>query len=418
MPITTLPSGLRVATHHMAAAQSVSVGIWVGAGARDEKPEEQGIAHMLEHMAFKGTETRTAQHIAAEVENVGGYMNAHTSREETAYYIRVLPEHTDMALDILVDIVSKSTLPLEEIERERGVIIQEIGQALDTPDDLVFDRFTAACYPGQDFGRPILGTVESVSGFTRADLNNFMDRHYGNRQMLIVAAGPVEHEQFVELAAKFCRDLRTSSETRRVTPKWQAGSDIIHRDLEQSHLLFGLSCPGAKSDARYQTLLLSNLYGGGMSSRLFQQVREERGLCYSIFSFAQLYSDGGILGVYAGTSPEQADEALKLSAAALADIADTLSESELARAKAQLRAAILMGQESVTGMAEALARQILLYGAPTDPEESLRRIAAIQTDDIKQLVTDLITDAQPVLAVVGPDYPVMDNQQLCSYLSA
>ena len=418
MPLTTLPSGLRVATHHMQAARSVSVGIWVGAGSRDEKHDEQGIAHMLEHMAFKGTETRTAQQIAAEVENVGGYMNAHTSREETAYYIRVLPEHTEMALNILIDIVGKSTLPAEEIERERGVIIQEIGQALDTPDDLVFDRFTAACYPGQDFGRSILGTIDSVSGFSRKDLTGFMDRHYGNRQMLIVAAGPVEHDQFVDLASNLCGDMRSAGDTERETPKWQAGSDIVHRDLEQSHLLFGLSCPGARSDKRFETLLLSNLYGGGMSSRLFQQVREERGLCYSIFSFAQLYSDGGILGVYTGTSPETADEALKLSAQALADISDTLTEAELDRAKAQLRAAIVMGQESVTGMAEALARQILLYGSPTDPEESLRKIDSVQTDDIKQLVQSLVTDADPVLAVVGPDYPVMDNQQLRGYLCA
>jgi len=418
MPITTLPSGLRVATHHMESARSISVGIWVGEGARDEKHNEQGIAHMLEHMAFKGTSSRTAQQIATEVENVGGYMNAHTSREETAYYIRVLPEYTEMALEILADIVGHSTLPADEIERERGVIIQEIGQALDTPDDLVFDRFTAACYPGQDFGRSILGTVESVSGFSRDNLKTFMDRHYGNRQMLVVAAGPVEHEPFVALAEKLCGGMRSAEESARQTPHWQSGSDIIIRDLEQTHLLFGLSCPGARSEKRYEMLLLSNLYGGGMSSRLFQQVREERGLCYSIFSFAQLYSDGGILGVYAGTSPDQADEALKLSAQAFADIASNLNAEELSRAKAQLRAALLMGQESVTGMAESLARQILLYGHPTDPEESLSKIDAVTVDDIQMMATGLMADADPVLAVVGPDHPVMDNQQLRGYLHA
>ena len=416
MPITALSSGLRVATHQMMGAHSVSIGIWVGAGARDETPEEQGIAHMLEHMAFKGTTSRTAQEIAAQVENVGGYMNAHTSREETAYYIRVLPEHTEMALEILADIVGSSTLPPEEIERERGVIIQEIGQALDTPDDLVFDRFTAACYPDQSFGRSILGTIDSVSGFSRNNLSQFMEQHYGNRQMLIVAAGPIEHDVVVDMANRLCGNMRIAEGRTRQTPNWNPGSDIIKRDLEQSHLLFGLPCPGARSDKRHQLLLLSNLYGGGMSSRLFQQVREERGLCYSIFSFAQLYSDGGILGVYTGTSPEQADEALKLSASALADIAQNLDEDELDRAKAQLRAAVLMSQESVMGMAESLARQILLYGKPSTPAESLAKISEVTVDDLKRLTSDLLQDVEPVLAVVGPDHSVMDNHQLRGYL--
>lgn len=417
MPITSLASGLRVATHQMPQAHSVSIGIWVGAGARDEGAAEQGIAHMLEHMAFKGTASRTAQQIAVAVENVGGYMNAHTSREETAYYIRVLPEHMAMALDILFDIIGQSTLPPEEIERERGVIIQEIGQALDTPDDLVFDRFSATCYPDQSFGQPILGTIETVSGFKRDDLNGFMDRHYSPNQMLVVAAGQVVHDEIVDIADRLCKTIgRTGTTSARTPPRWQAGTDITQRDLEQSHLLFGLACPNARSDKRYEMVLLSSLYGEGMSSRLFQKIREERGLCYSIYSFAHLYSDGGILGVYAGTSPQQADEALKLSAEALADIAVHLDEAEFMRAKAQLRAGVLMGQESVSGIAESMAHQILLLGGLVSPEERLAKIDAVTMGGVQGLVSDLLENADPTLAVVGPKHPVMDNIKLREYL--
>ena len=407
--LTRLKSGLRVATYNLPHAHSVSVGIWVGAGARDETESEQGIAHMLEHMAFKGTHKRTAQQIAIEVENVGGYMNAHTSREETAYYIRVLPEHTELALDILVDIVGNSTLPEDEIERERGVIIQEIGQAMDTPDDLVFDRFTSACYHNQSFGKAILGTVDTVSGFSQADLHGFLQRHYGAQQMLIVAAGPVEHDAFVAMVEAASGTITMVPGAARQTPKWTAGTDIVQRDLEQTHILFGLPCAGAASEDRFATMLLSNLYGGGMSSRLFQQVREERGLCYSIFSFAQMYSDGGVLGVYAGTSPEQADEMLHVASAALTDIISALDEAELNRAKAQLRAALLMGQESVTGMAESLARQILLRGEPTPTEVNLAGIDSVSVADIQALVVNLLNDSAPVLATVGPSAQMMDH---------
>ena len=281
--LSHLPNGLRVATREMPHATTVSIGIWVNAGARDEAPHEQGIAHMLEHMAFKGTERRDAQTIATEVENVGGFMNAHTSREETAYYLRLLPEHLDLGIDILTDIVTQSTLPDVEIERERGVIIQEIGQSLDTPDDLVFDLFASACYDAHNLGRPILGTVNSVSRFQRADLNDFMHRFYGAKQMLVVASGAVQHDDIVRRIEACLGNLSNAQTASRTPPCWTAGRQIIERDLEQSHIVFGLPAKAATAPDRFALMALSTLYGGGMSSRLFQQVREQRG--FVLFDF-------------------------------------------------------------------------------------------------------------------------------------
>ncbi len=218
--VSTLVNGLRVATRHMPHATSVSVGIWVKAGARDEREAEQGIAHMLEHMAFKGTKRRDAQAIATEVEDVGGYMNAHTSREETAYYLRLLPEHLSLGVDILADILTESTLPEIEIERERGVIIQEIGQSVDTPDDLVFDLYARSAYVDHTLGRPILGTIDSVSNFGRGDLNGFLSRHYGAGQMLVCAAGAVTQDELVACTERRLGGLQTATDTIRKAPVW------------------------------------------------------------------------------------------------------------------------------------------------------------------------------------------------------
>ena len=262
--VSELANGLKIATRAMPHAATLSVGIWVNAGARDEGDHEQGIAHMLEHMAFKGTKRRDAQAIATEVENVGGFMNAHTSREETAYYLRLLPEHIDLGVDILADILTESTLPELEIERERGVIIQEIGQSLDTPDDLVFDLFSAACYDGHTLGRPILGTVDSVSAFRQQDLEAFLRRHYGAGQMLVCAAGSVDHDDLVQrIGARLCHIGNATSAIRHAA-SWTGGRKMVKRDLEQSHIVFGLPAKIDTMAERFSLMALSTLYGGGM----------------------------------------------------------------------------------------------------------------------------------------------------------
>ena len=416
--LSVLDNGLRVASREMPAANTISIGIWVNAGARDETEFEQGIAHMLEHMAFKGTRSRDAQQIATEVEDVGGYMNAHTSREETAYYLRLLPEHLDMGIDILADILTESTLPPEEIERERGVIIQEIGQSIDTPDDLVFDLFADAAHRGHTLGRPILGTVDSVSGFSRDDLDGFMSRFYGAGQMLVCAAGAVDHEGLVRRIDARLGSLKTATNTNRSLPQWNAGRHIVERDLEQAHIVFGLPAIAASDQDRFAMMALSTLYGGGMSSRLFQQVREQRGLCYSIFSFATMYSDNGHFAVYAGTSADQVDEMLRVCAGELAAIAGNVGADEVARAKAQLRASLLMGRESVAGCADALARQVNLFGRPSNDDDLLAAIDAVDEAAVSAVAARIIANGGPALSAVGPAGPIMSNDALGTALSA
>ena len=416
--LSHLPNGLRVATREMPHATTVSIGIWVNAGARDETAKEQGIAHMLEHMAFKGTKRRDAQAIATEVENVGGFMNAHTSREETAYYLRLLPEHIDLGIDILTDILTQSTLPDVEIERERGVIIQEIGQSLDTPDDLVFDLFARACYHNHNLGRPILGTVDSVSNFKRADLNGFMNRFYGAGQMLVVASGLVRHDDIVSRIDANLGSLSDAKTAKRLLPVWSAGRQIATRDLEQSHIVFGLPTKAATAPDRFALMALSTLYGGGMSSRLFQQVREQRGLCYSIFSFASLYSDSGVFSVYAGTSASQANEMLTVAADELASIAQSVHPDEVTRAKAQLRASLLMSRESVSNCGDAVARQIMLFGAPQDDANLLAAIEEVDENAVREMAAQLIGGNRPALACVGPPTKLIDNDDLAARLTA
>ena len=415
--LTTLPGGLRVASRSLAQAQSLSVGIWVNAGARDERDSEMGIAHMLEHMAFKGTKRRSARDIATEVENVGGYMNAHTSREETAYYLRLLPEYLDMGIDILADILTEPTMPDEEIERERGVIIQEIGQSQDTPDDIVFDMFARASYGEHTLGRPILGSIDSVSGFSRDNLRGFMSRHYGAGQMLVTASGAIEHDDFVKRVEARLGHLASAEDASRMSPIWQGSRHIEVRDLEQTHLVIGLPSFGARDDRRFALMVLSTLFGGGMSSRLFQEVREKRGLCYSIFSFASMYSDSGHFGVYAGTSAEQADEMLTVTAQQLAELATAVGEEEVNRAKAQLRASLVMGRESVAGCGDALARQIMLFGAPVDDSDLLDQIAAVDAGAVRRVAADLIGGGKPAIAAIGPQSSIMETEALSRILA-
>ena len=410
--LTELSSGLKVATRAMPQAQSLSVGIWVNAGARDERDSETGIAHMLEHMAFKGTKRRSARDIATEVENVGGYMNAHTSREETAYYLRLLPEYLDMGIDILADILTEPTMPDEEIERERGVIIQEIGQSLDTPDDIVFDMFAKASYGGHTLGRPILGSVDSVSGFSRDNLKGFMERHYGAGQMLVTGSGAVDHDDFVRRVETRLGGLVTAQHAARSAPEWLGGRHVETRDLEQTHLVIGLPSFGVQDERRYALMLLSTLFGGGMSSRLFQEVREKRGLCYSIFSFASMYSDSGHFGIYAGTSAAQANEMLSVTASQLADLAAGVGAGELERAKAQLRASLVMARESVAGCGDSLARQIMMFGAPQDDAEILDRILGVTADEASGVAADLIAGGKPVITAIGPEAEIMSNEDL------
>ena len=410
--ITTLSNGITVASLTMPGAHSVNIGIWIKAGARDELSSEHGIAHMLEHMAFKGTATRNAKDIAVEVESVGGSMNAYTAREETAYYIRILPEHMTLAVDVLFDILTQSSLPEDEIERERGVILQEIGQCLDTPDDVVFENFSQAAFDNHTIGKSILGTAESVSAFGRSDLQGFMSRYYGGAQMVVCATGAVSHQALLDEVHKRSGHVREAVKPVRHTPQWTGGRIIQQRQLEQSHVIMGLSALPATDDDRYAMMLLSSLYGGGMASRLFQQVREERGLCYSIFSFAQIYSDTGIFGIYAGTAADDVNEMLSVSCRALHDMRDDMTDEEIERGKSQMRAGILMAQESVSGMTDSMARQLLLFGHVRAPQDVAEQVASLRKDDVVRVIERLTKQAMPTLSVIGPSDDVMSNDDM------
>ena len=409
--ILKLDNGINVVLLNYKNSKSVSLGVWISVGARDEIKGEMGIAHFLEHMAFKGTKKRNAKQIVSDIENVGGHMNAYTSREETAYYIRVLPEHIDLSIEILSDIIKNSTLPKDEIERERGVIIQEIGQSIDAPDDKVFDLFNDACYPNHTLGKPILGDVNTVSKFSRNQLIDFMKRHYTANQIIISVSGNFKEDELIKKLNKKFIKIPQQKSIKRKKPIWNGMKTFVDRDLEQCHIVFGFSGISALSNHRFPLMLLSNIYGGGMSSRLFQEVREKKGLCYSIFSFSQSLSDSGMFGVYAGTSNESANEMIKLSAYELIKCTESISKEELNRAKQQVKASILMGQDSSNAMMNYNARQMLLYGKLFKSSEIIKKIESLSSNDIKNVANIIITNSKPTIAVVGPCKNILEYQE-------
>lgn len=400
--LTTLPNGLRIVTENMPGLASASIGIWVTAGGRHERPEQNGIAHFLEHMAFKGTQRRTALQIAEEIEDVGGYINAYTSREMTAYYARVLQSDVPLALDVISDIVLNPVFDPREIEVERHVILQEIGQALDTPDDIIFDWLQEAAYPDQAMGRTILGPAERVGAFGRADLAGFVAEHYGPDQMILAAAGAVDHDAIVHQAEQIFGALPGVGAVAIQPARWLGGERREVKDLEQVHFALALEGPGYHSPDLYTAQVYSTVLGGGMSSRLFQKIREERGLCYSIFAQAGSYDDTGMITVYAGTSAEEIGELCALTIDELKRAADDMSESEVARARAQMKAGLLMGLESPSSRAERMARNLAIFGRVPDLAEVTSRIEAVSMAAVRDYAGRLAGSGCSALALYGP----------------
>ena len=303
--VTRLPSGLTVVTETMDRVETVSFGAYIATGTRNETEAENGASHFLEHMAFKGTERRTAAEIAEAIENVGGHINAYTAREQTAYYVKLLKEDLALGADIIGDILTHSTFAPDELERERGVILQEIGQANDTPDDIIFDRFQETAFPGQPMGRPVLGTEAGIRGMERGQLTGYMRRHYAAGNVVVAGAGALQHDTVVELARKHFADLPSEMPSRFVPGAYAGGEFREARELDQVHIVLGFPSVAYADPDYYPALLLSTLLGGGMSSRLFQEIREKRGLVYSIYSFAAPFIDGGLFGIYAGTGEKR-----------------------------------------------------------------------------------------------------------------
>ncbi len=399
--LTRLPSGLTVVSEHMPRVETVSIGAYVNAGTRHEAAEENGVSHFLEHMAFKGTERRDAAAIAREIENVGGHLNAYTAREQTAYYAKVLKEDLGLAADILGDILSHSTFIPEELERERGVILQEIGQANDTPDDIVFDHFQTTAYVNQAMGRPVLGTEETIRSMPRETLMAYMRRHYGPKRMVVAAAGALDHDELLDLVQRHFADLPEAAPASAEPARYTGGEFREERDLDQVHLVFGFPSVSATDRLHFPTMLLSTLLGGGMSSRLFQEIRERRGLVYSIYSFAQPFQDGGLFAIYAGTGEEQAAELVPVTLEELRKVQTNVTQDELDRAKAQLRASLLMSLESTGSRCEQLARQLQVHGRVIPTEETKAKIAAVTIEDVQEAAAAAFRGT-PTLAALGP----------------
>lgn len=398
----TLPNGFRIVTEHMPSLESASIGIWVSAGGRDERLDQNGIAHFLEHMAFKGTKRRTALQIAEEIEDVGGYINAYTSREVTAYYARVLKADVPLALDVIADILRNPIFDPREIEIERGVILQEIGQSLDTPDDVVFDWLQEAAYPDQPIGRTILGPTERVSSFNRENLAEFVAQHYGAGQLILSAGGAVDHDQIVRMAEELFGDMPQSAIIPAAQAKFHAGSRHEIKALEQAHFTLALEGPGYRDDDFYAAQVFSTAFGGGMSSRLFQEVREKRGLCYSIFANIGSYSDTGMLTIYSGTSADDIGDLGDICIDELKRAAEDMSEAEIARARAQMKAGMLMGLESPSSRTERMARIVDIWGRVPPISETIAKIDAVDVAQVRAFAESVLERGQAAMALYGP----------------
>ncbi|QYE34824.1 insulinase family protein [Polymorphobacter sp. PAMC 29334] len=381
--LTTLANGIRVVTRSMPHVETVALGLHVDTGARSETEATNGVAHLLEHMVFKGTATRSARRIAEEIEDVGGSLNAYTARDMTVFHARLLSADTQLGMEMIADLVRAPRFDEEELEREKAVVLQELGEARDTPDDIVFDHLQAAAFPDQSIGRSILGSEASIAALTSRDLRDWLDVQYRGGSCIVAAAGKVDHDALVTLSEALYGDLGPGVRPGTAPAVFAAG--VIHdrRKFEQAHLTLGLPAPGHHDPDFDAIALFVTAAGGGASSRLFQELREERGLAYSVYASTTPYADAGLFSVYLATAKKDAGRAMDLAVQVLADTASGLRPDELARAKAQVRAGVLMSLESPGGWAEYLARQLLAHGYVKTPADIVARIEAVDLDTVR-----------------------------------
>ena len=414
--ITTLKNGMTIVTDRMEHLESASVGVWVKAGSRDEQPQEHGIAHVLEHMAFKGTASRTAQDIAVQIENVGGDVNAATSVETTSFYARILKNDVPLAVDILSDILNNSLFDQQELTREQHVILQEIGATKDSPEDIVFDDFQEAAFSDQALGRPIMGTPATVSSFTPDNIRNYLSDHYHGPNMVLAASGNVDHDTIVKLAENRFSDFGATPAREPDTCVYTGGEAITSKDLQEAQIILGFEGRAYHERDFYASQVLSMLLGGGMSSRLFQEVREKRGLCYSIYAFHQGYSDTGLFGVHAATEDADIPELVPVILQELKRVGETIGQDELDRARAQIHAGLMMSLESPASRAGQVARQILLFGRPISNEELMERLGALTIERLRDLGSRLFTENMPTIAAIGPVNHVPNQAEIAGTL--
>jgi predicted Zn-dependent peptidase len=398
--------------------------MWIGVGARHETSAERGISHLLEHMAFKGTQTRTAKDIAEEIEAVGGELNAATSLETTAYFSKVLVNDVPLALEILADILQRPQYAPEELEREREVILQEIAATRDSPDEIAYEMLQEVAYPDQSIGRPILGTADSVSSFVPGDLRRFLQSNYAANRMVLSAAGKVDHAEFVRHAEALFGGMNGGDGARVEQARYAGGVRSSIKPFEQSHLLLAFEGPSYVHENYFTAQVFSALFGGGMSSRLFQEVRERRGLCYSIYSTCWGLADTGMFAVHAATGPQMMERLIDVVTGELRRAAETApTEAEVARAKTQLKAGLLMGLEGSFSRAEFMARELLLFGRLIDMEKIIERIEAVTPEKVRNVAAGIVSSSKPSVSVVGAgrksaSYAAMADKMLTAEVAA
>lgn len=412
---TVLPGGIRVVTEAMPSVRSVTLGVWVGVGSRDEGPESAGASHYLEHLLFKGTARRSALDISASVEAVGGEINAFTTKEYTCYYVRVLDADLPLAADVITDVVAAALIRAEDVESERGVILEEIAMTEDDPGDIVHDEFALALFGDSPLGRPIAGTTHSVKALTRDQIADHYRRYYTGPNLVVAAAGNLDHDRVVELVHEgFQRSAANShlqldgaltpQGPRTLTAAAPSGTAtrLINRKTEQAHLVLGMPGVHRTDDRRWALGVLAAVLGGGMSSRLFQEVREKRGLAYSVYSYASQYADAGAFGVYAGCQPKKLREVIDLCRTEIANLVATgITDTELALGIGQLRGGMVLGLEDTGSRMSRIGKGELVYGEHMSVDTVLDLIAGVTLDDVRAVAADLLT-AAPAVAVIGP----------------
>jgi predicted Zn-dependent peptidase len=406
-----LDNGIPLVVERIRNVHSVSLGIWIGVGSRYEPPEKNGISHFLEHMFFKGTRKRSARDIAVDIDSIGGDLNAFTSRETTTFYIKVLDAYLDRGIDLLTDIFLHSTFPEADIEKEKSIIKEEIKMVEDTPDDYIHDLFYETVWGRFGIGQPVLGRRETIKSFTADDLTGHIRKYYGTKDTVIACAGNLDPERLLHALNRLLGALRRGSEPRKGdAPLFKAETAVFTKDLSEAHSVIGVKGLPQASPDRYALYLINAIMGAGVSSRLFQEIREKRGLAYSIYSFIAAYLDAGIWGVYAGTARKRVVEVIELIAKEMRELKDTITDAELRRAKDQIKGNLILGLESSSSRMQNIARQEIYHGRYFSTEEIIREVDAVSMKQVKELAERLFGNGRTALTVFGPVQPSQLSQ--------
>ena len=411
---TILKNGLKIITSIRPEIETVSLGIWVNTGSAYETNDINGVSHFVEHMVFKGTQKRNALQISEDIENVGGQTNAYTSREFTAFYAKMLKSDLELAIDVIADFVVAPTFDEIEMKKEKEVVIQEIKQSIDTPDDAIFDLFEADAFKNLPIGRTILGPEETVRSFTPSVLRSYMKTHYSANNMVVTAVGNLDHDVFVKMVEERLGSYQEKSSFQIEPQNYTGGFTAENRPIEQTHMLLGFKGFEYKNPMYYPASVFSAIFGGGMSSRLFQEIREKRGLVYTVYSFTNSHTLGGLFGIYAGTTADELNELIPVVSDEIKKVVnDKVKEEELNRAKMQLKASMLMALESSSSTAEVMARQQLIHGHIIETDEIIKRIDSVTADDIQKVAQTIFTTT-PTYTLLGnfnkyPSYDKLKN---------